>query len=351
MSISLKLANVKIRVNTDFARYEDFLKGYFEPVIMGNDAKGHDGLEINVKWHEGSLGAYLSTKKGANGYREIGASTVQGQRSFAAIRKIERKQKVLLECSLEGDSIKTNFMLLKKPFKDFFRYGPIAKAQDEWYFVLNYYFIYYPLFWYLEHFRKTHILHASAVSLNNKGIVICGLENMGKTSLSLKFLQEPEAEFLSDNLVFFDQKNVYPCYELVRIHKNEEEGLWKDHFQKSDRFQISKDLFQPKNLSTTSGVSVQTMIFPEFGKEFTVKSLNAQEAAQKAILLSHLPSELSNYAEYRNLYNLMDLTTNPWAAQGQVLKGLLVNSKCFSITMNKSEGLNKNFDLVKSAIS
>ncbi|MCM8774254.1 MAG: hypothetical protein NC820_05930 [Candidatus Omnitrophica bacterium] len=80
-----------------------------------------------------------------------------------------------------------------------------------YFFEITYPLVYYPIFWYLEYFKDTHCLHASAIKIGEKGIVICGLEGMGKTTLSLELSQELNGQFISDNLIFYDKTNIYSC--------------------------------------------------------------------------------------------------------------------------------------------
>lgn len=98
-----------------------------------------------------------------------------------------------------------------------------------------------------------------------------------------------------------------PCYELIRINKNDDQELWEDHFEQVSNFNIPKNLFHPKFDVHKAGVKPEIVIFPEFKNEFTVEKISTEEAVNRAIILSHLPSELSNYTDYRNLFNLLFL--------------------------------------------
>jgi hypothetical protein len=48
------------------------------------------------------------------------------------------------------------------------------KEIESLFFNLTYYLVYYPLFWYLEIFKKVYLLHASAILLGKDGVVMGG---------------------------------------------------------------------------------------------------------------------------------------------------------------------------------
>ncbi len=348
--LTLNIANTHLQIKTDNSRYYDFLSVFFSRVIVAESPQRPD-VELEFVWSDKSPMKHLIEARERDHLNEIGISTARGDRSIFSIRKIERKQKVAFYARVHDNHFALKVQFKDKSFKDFWQYKVLRKPFDEWFFNLTYHLVYYPLFWYLEYARDTHILHASALMVNKKGIAICGMANIGKTSLSLKFLQEKDARFLSDNLVFFDKDSMYPCYELVRIHKQEDQSLWDRHFALVKDLAISKDLFQPKvDTFVQKGISLDVLIFPEFGDKFHVQEISSEEAANRAIMSSYLPAELSNYSEYRNLYCLMDSRALPQVKQYAVLRELLKKTRCMIVTMVKNDGLEKNFQKVKSII-
>lgn len=348
--LTIKLHDVKVHIRVADDRYFRFLKTFFHKVCL--KVQDHSVLDvvIDILWEDQALGQYLEALKKKEDFHEVGASTLTAFKKIAAIRKIERKKKVIYRAELIDRQLKIKAVFQYKPFKDFWQHSPWAKPMDEWFFTLTYHLIYYPVFWYLEYFRHIHMLHASAISCQGKGIVICGLENIGKTSLALMFLAQEDTYFLSDNLIFYDHQKVYPCYELVRIHKTEATSLWEKHFEGVDQLSISKDLYQLKSNLIEKGVPVDVLIFPEFSRDFFIQEFSVMEATNRAMLLSHLPSELGNYTEYRHLYGLLDLNFNPWISAQEVLKGLLRTTRSLRVGMPKADGLKKNFERVKEAV-
>ncbi|MCA9398692.1 MAG: hypothetical protein KC618_03000 [Candidatus Omnitrophica bacterium] len=347
-TIQLNFAGLNVSLTTNFPGYYSYLSDYFEKIISSETSAQH--IHITFDWSEESLNTYLGGLKASGRFTTIGANTLTADNEVATVRKLERKWKVLFHIRQAEEKLTLVVKFPKKPVKDFFRFGPFQRRPDEFFFMLTYYVLYYPLFWYLEEKRQTHALHASALIYRNKGVVICGLEGIGKTSLGLMFLKEEGTRFLSDNLVFYDRGHVYPCYELVRMHAQDDDFLWKDHFDQMNKFALLKGFFSPKFNASQDGIRPDIFIFPEFSSEFCVTPVSSKEAVARAISLSHLPSELNHYSEYRHLYNLLDLNVKPWESVYSALDVLLETAKCYRVGMPKQDGLTRNFERLKEAV-
>jgi hypothetical protein len=194
------------------------------------------------------------------------------------------------------------------------------------------------------------MLHASAVEFDGKAVVICGMEGIGKTSLVLSLLQEENTSFLSDNLIFYDSQRIYPCYELIRIHKHEDSSLWRAKFKKVNEFRSLKDFYKPAFRLKREGVQPKIFVFPQFSRKFFVKAIFGPDIVHKAAIMSKLPAELGNYSEFRKLYNFSDLNFNPQKSEYKALSDLLNSSRCYIIGMPKADGLGINSQRLKDFI-
>ena len=75
----------------------------------------------------------------------------------------------------------------------------------------------WPVAMYLAKKRDMFFLHGGAVAFAGRNIVFCGLQGVGKSTLLLRMLRDPESRFLSDNIYFYDAEKVYACPETIRI--------------------------------------------------------------------------------------------------------------------------------------
>lgn len=350
-SVLIDFNGVTIKFSTNFESYQKYFNAYFKQIIpQGGSAEKYD-IEIIFDWTEFPLSRLAENVKKQAGVARVGANMFLGEGHVSAVRKIDRRWKILFDVQQVSGALSVNAYFQRKKFKDFFRFGPFSQPAHEFFFNLTYYIFYYPVFWYLASQRGMFPLHASALDLNGKGVVICGLEGIGKTSLGLKFLKDsPGSALLSDNLIFFGQENIYPCYELVRMHAGEKDSLWIKDFERIESLNIRKGFFRPKYLPSRQGIKPEVVIFPEFSQQFSYKRIDGSEAAQRALALSYLPAELNHYVEFRNLYNLLDLNFVPEKVQGQLLEDLLASCRCLRVGMVKEEGLDKNYERVRQLV-
>jgi len=349
-SLFLQFGALKIRVRTNRSDYFDYLKMYFGG-IQSAEEPYHLDLDITASWEGSNWNSLLSSLVKDEAFLQIGDNTFLSRTKVVTLKKIGRRHKVLLEFEQKGRQLFVNAHFPWKGLKDSFRHTFLSRAKEEVFFALTYPLVYYPAFWYLENNHKTHFLHASAIQYEGKGILFCGLEGIGKTSLALSLIKDSEnARFLSDNLVLYDSQRVYPCYELIRVHGGDQASFLGNGFEKVNAFKTLKDYYQPPVTEEAEQIPANIFILPAFGSEFSIKELKPETVTQQALALSHIPSELGDYEDYRNLSRLLNPNTKPWEEQTEVLNELLSEARCVRISMPKADGLEANVERVRKFI-
>lgn len=347
--VFFEINSVKVKIETDYKHYYDYLKAYFNRVVSEEIAHGNFDIYINVSWRE-ELDNYFNHVKKESTLSGLAANTLVSDSRIVTFRKMGKKKKIIFDIRVGDNKILAKVIVKRKAVEDIWRYNFLRKNKNELFYEITYPIVYYLLLWYLEYFRRIHCLHASAIGVKEKGVVLCGLEGVGKTSLALSLLGENDTRFVSDNLVLYDDEKVYPCYELVRVHKEDEAYLWEGKFTKVIEASKYKDFYAPLVEISRKGVKPDILVFPQFSPCFFVQEIPKRDAIVRALLLSYLPSELNNYSEYRRLYNLLDLQFNPWESQCRGLDKLLQNVKCYVMGMSKGDGLKKNYQRFKESI-
>jgi len=263
-ALALKLGGLTVEISTNYQRYFNYLKTYFDKVIVTSPSLQSPHIRVSVCWQDSSFNKNFSELKNSlNGFT-IGPGTLVAGNRIVTVRKINKRKKALFDSRLEGDNFHASVVFRRKIYKDMFRYMMLGKAEEELFFTITYPVLYYFVFWYLEYFKNTYTMHASAVQFSGMGVVFCGLEGIGKTSLALALLKEKGAYFLSDNLIFHDDKKVFPCYELTRLHKGEDEKLWEGKFERVNKFKTAKDYYSPVLAGGVDSIEPGVVIFPQF---------------------------------------------------------------------------------------
>jgi len=339
-SIAVNLGSAAINITTNYSRYYNYLYSHFSKTILKKNPDNFN-IEAEIKWIKSALGLEYNKE-----HKRIAANTFLAEDAIGTIRKIEKKKKVKFIFGLKDDKITVKAQTQRKPIKDTFRYKILAKPQESFFFALTYPLVYYPLFWSLENFHNIYTLHAGAISVGDEAIVVCGLEGVGKTSLSLLLAKKLGAQFLSDNIIFYDSNYVYPCYEPIRIHKNEDPYLWQDNFNKINKFKTLKDFYEPK-VAYEERTRPIIFIFPVFSNNFSINEVPSQACVNRLLYLNRLAQELGDYSEYASLLSLLKPERNRYQLRHDTLAALLENIKCYEINMRKSEGLKANVDKIK----
>ncbi|MCM8774536.1 MAG: hypothetical protein NC820_07385 [Candidatus Omnitrophica bacterium] len=340
----IRIHNIRVKIITNYPKYYDYLCLHFGKVILSEQVDDCQ-VEVSAYWQTDDLNLDVNTDM-----IQIGANTLRDENGIYTIRKIGRRKKVKLNFYIKDNKLylKANFQ--RKPLKDKLRYDIFGQSQEAHFFEITYPLIYYPLFWYLEYFKNTHPLHASAVKIKDKCIVICGLEGMGKTTFSLLLAQDPHAKLFSDNLIFYDKDNIFPCYEPIRIHKNEDKSLWKDKFSRINKFKTLKDFYEPISFSFGYSSKPDIIILPLFGDTFCVKKIAKIEFIERLLNLNQLTAELGNYTEYFALFNLLVTGFRIWELRYNALQCALNSTDCFEMIVRKADGLEKNLKKLKEVV-
>lgn len=99
----------------------------------------------------------------------------------------------------------------------YLRSGRRDRKTHKTFFKLLYYTAYYPMIWHLARTRGWGLLHASAVELAGRAVILAGHGGVGKSTLSLSLMADPSFRFISDNLLLHDETSVYSLPEPVRL--------------------------------------------------------------------------------------------------------------------------------------
>ena len=77
--------------------------------------------------------------------------------------------------------------------------------------------IHFPVFLMLEQHQGKRLVHAAAVSKEGKGIVLAGLNKVGKSSIARYLYEHRGYNFLADNFLLTDGEWIYPFPEKCRL--------------------------------------------------------------------------------------------------------------------------------------
>lgn len=247
------------------------------------------------------------------------------------------------------------FSLSRIPLRDHIKKtwyrNRLPVLREKRFSTILYYMVYYPSFWLLER-QGLFPLHAAAVDLGGTGVVLCGLPGCGKSTLSLALLSLPEARLLSDNIVFFDSKNVFTCPEPVLA---DDRSLGLIDSARSLLFPLGRrhvfDRFWcrvvPDRLVDHS--APRLFLFLGFGQQGSLRPLSDEEAYRRFASVNLLAQETRRYLVYRSVLGLLpgDSSCPPKGSE-LALRALLSQGRCYELTVGWDAGLQKTVEQVRA---
>lgn len=85
--------------------------------------------------------------------------------------------------------------------------------------------IHFPIFSFLQERLGWILLHASAVARDDKALVFCGLNKVGKSTLAMYLCQDLGYKFMTDNFLLADSQYIYGFPEVLRVTPESMERL------------------------------------------------------------------------------------------------------------------------------
>jgi hypothetical protein len=207
--------------------------------------------------------------------------------------------------------------------------------------------VYYPLCWYLEEKNKMHLMHASAIEIGGKGIVFPGLSGAGKSTLSSYLFSAFNGEFLSDNLLFYDEKKVYSCFEPIRLSAFSR-GLLKPGDSRivvtSKEAVYDRKAVFIDNQSLLPETSPQLLCILRLSRETFIRPISVHSAVAKIMDCNESTGEVKRYFIYASLMNSLSSDRILALERVETLKKLVEKIDCYEVGIKPGPNLKENVD-------
>jgi len=160
---------------------------------------------------------------------------------------------------------------------------------------LVYYAVYYPAWWHLEARGGAHPLHAAAIALGGRALLLGGLPGCGKSTLATSFLGAADAELLSDNVVLHDAARVHGCFEPLLLDATTRTSLSgrAPLTPLGRRHVYGRDAYLAPH--RTGGVPLAAAVVVARGRETRLTRLTSEECAGLLLAVSEAAKEVRRY--------------------------------------------------------
>lgn len=207
--------------------------------------------------------------------------------------------------------------------------------------------VYFPVFWLLGKNRNIGVMHGSAVVKNNKAIVLTGYNGVGKSTLAAYLSIQNDFDYITDNFVLYDHKNVYAFPELFRfepktnsLNLNSLETTGKS-FDAHGRRQVLL-----KQIRKYNNVPCDTICFNLFGSEDTVKPIDMCYIRDKIMAMDAYLPEFIDYNQFLSMIALIYPDTLKWNKH-DFLEKFLFDKTLLLATKNNI----KNISMIAEALN
>ncbi|HJQ82927.1 MAG TPA: hypothetical protein VKA21_02550 [Candidatus Binatia bacterium] len=171
---------------------------------------------------------------------------------------------------------------------------------------LAYYAVYYPAWWHLEAQHRAHPLHAAAVAIDGRGLLLAGLPGCGKSTLATSLLGTAGTELLSDNVVLHDTSQVYGCFEPLLLDDRARACIAPQVplVPVGRRHQYARDAFHLPHL--TGGVPLAAAVVLARGPETRLQRIGGAECARMLLAINEAAKEVRRYHILAALFALVE---------------------------------------------
>lgn len=227
----------------------------------------------------------------------------------------------------------------------------LPAARERLFVGLIYYLVYFPWMWWLERERGWTLLHAGAVNTSSgsgtfgpwDGVVFSGLPGCGKSTTTLAFLNWPEWQIVSDNLLFTDGRQAFACVEPIHVDERTRalvgngDDLHARIHATGRRFSHGRQDYEVTAAARSLSTNPRALGFLHVGHEMAVRRLDADAGARRLLANDHLAKEWAAYQESAAAIHQL------WPAVGDLerrranLWTLAHAVPCYDVTVTRGE--------------
>ncbi|MBN2057329.1 MAG: hypothetical protein JW782_00845 [Candidatus Saganbacteria bacterium] len=297
--------------------------------------------------------SYLTDRQADHG-QEIAACRKIGNNVYIGENKcIYLEGNLFVRIVKQGNDLEISARpVRKKGLKS--KIGRLIRRRKTDYFQLVRKLVIFPVFYLLEANCGIFLLHGSAVNHAGKAIVMAGLAGIGKTTLAIALtLKDPGGiRFLSDNFLLFDQDNIYPFPEHIRLHDD-----LRSFIPNTDRLgqpivrRFKRSHYALDGRLISGKVPPQVLFLPSLAREPYLREVPAHVAIDRLLLANDHVKEFHTY-HYMGLLDYLNYGSGSlYARRLDTLKSLLSKIKSYEVGIAKGEKPYEWWERIQNVIS
>lgn len=341
-AINIEIQGVRLRLISENSDCLDFVRLHTDPYLSKGDRQPN--IEVRFRWNKlGVFGSHRSGFEYQEGLNKVGRRILtDGNGNLHKIFDDVPGLEMLFTVDKEDNlSVAADYHFrpglgpVQSILNSVFFTRRLAKQRSE-IARLIFYLVYYPVLWYLDRHRSLYVIHGSAVKYKDEGIILTGIPGVGKSTLTLSLLSCPDARLLSDNILLYDDKRVYSCYESVRLDKRSLEMLPDLSFHLSrigSHASYDRDFYEINKASMIDSVKPTLLFIPQLSDVNGVRPISLGECVERTLAFNHLAGEMRRYASFSAALNLLRIAERSQVRMAETLEKLLQNVRCYELSV------------------
>jgi len=312
-------------------------------------APGAPDIQVQLHWDQ----ELTTTPTIAQGYRRLSRRLLLDEDNIIQT-EILNLPGLQLQSRLVGAglSIDASFCPPSKRLRLILKLGNKA-IQERIYAILIYYLAYFPLLWRLERHEQRHPLHASAIAWPQGAAILAGLGGVGKSTLTLAFLSDPNARLLSENLILHDGKQVFSFLEPIHLDERSHKLLpnLDGRLEPTGRiYSHNRQSYRLGPSALAASATPRMFCLLRQGQKTELKPLSVAKALELTISSDLLAKELDAYFQQAAVLNLLSPSVGEFQRRIDALQELLSRVDCYELTIKPGQDLSRATDLVRSKL-
>lgn len=196
--------------------------------------------------------------------------------------------------------------------------------------------------------KQRFLMHASAVTVNNKTFVFCGNDGVGKTTIALKLLETESSSYFGDNFLLYDNREIYSFCDTVRV--NHREGK-----QIRQKYPFLKEAYSGKNRTYFNIIPEKiahnrepdSFCLIRQGNELKKEEISSSAFVNMALQINDYVKEFDKYSYVALLDQIDILSQQDYFAGAEACRALTCNKKCYMLTLPEKYTTSQIINLLK----
>jgi hypothetical protein len=332
------MQGVRLQIDSDYADLTDYVRMHLPDHVV---PAGAPHVHVHVQWLEGDgIDPDTLTFPGQETLDRVGKRLLAG-RDTLVWTDLLRIKNLKLRFRMEGERLHVDALYLYAPRKAKVEAEPNYRYKK--FFGLMNWFVFYPLAWYLEHFRGLYLMHASGIDIAGHGVVIGGVGGVGKTTTGVSLLAHAGTRLVSENLIFHDAERIYSCYEPIRLD-DQSVALLGERRSILATAEIPdganhKNVYHVARSAVVDAVEASALFVPRFTAQASMRPLAVDEAMELLLAFNELTREVNDFNWFAATLNVAWPTPRSLERRAAALRGLLERMSRWEIGIDRSQGV------------